>query len=182
MKNKFLLPLALSLAACATPDTNQQNDAPAARATPDRTTQVSQAVTAPLGDLNLVRAPIPPVLHAAQKAPYAVPAAQTCAGLTTDIHALDVVLGADLDIPPTPSNPGLIERGAAGDAAVGAIRGAAEGVIPFRGWVRKLTGAERYSREVAGAIAAGTVRRAFLKGLGQSLGCQPPAAPISKAS
>ena len=43
------------------------------------------------------------------------------------------------------------------------------------GAVRRLTGAERYSREVAAAIAAGTVRRAYLKGFGQSAGCAVPA-------
>lgn len=178
MKNSLLLLLILSLAACAARDANQQSSGPATYTAPDRTTQITQAATAPLSDLNLVRAAIPPVLLAAQKAPYAVPLAPGCADLTADIQALDSVLGADLDTPPTPSNPGLIERGAAGDAAVGALRGAAEGAIPFRGWVRKLSGAERYSRDVAGALAAGTVRRAFLKGLGQSLGCKPPAAPL----
>jgi hypothetical protein len=44
--------------------------------------------------------------------------------------------------------------------------------------VRKLDGAERHSKEVAAAIAAGSVRRAFLKGVGQALGCQAPAAPM----
>ena len=32
--------------------------------------------------------------------------------------------------------------------------------------------------EVAAAIAAGSVRRAFLKGVGQTLGCAAPAAPL----
>jgi hypothetical protein len=43
--------------------------------------------------------------------------------------------------------------------------------------VRKLTGAERYSKEVAAAIAAGTIRRTFLEGLGQAADCPVPAAP-----
>lgn len=54
---------------------------------------------------------------------------------------------------------------------------AAEGIVPFRGWVRKLSGAERYAKEVAAAITAGTIRRAYLKGLGQAAGCAAPAAP-----
>jgi hypothetical protein len=37
--------------------------------------------------------------------------------------------------------------------------------------VRKLSGAERYSKQVAAAIAAGTVRRAFLKGMAQASAC-----------
>lgn len=133
---------------------------------------VGQAATTPLQDLNVVRADIPPVLVAAQKSPYALPAERACSALADDVRALDAVLGADLDTLSTERNPSLIERGA-GDA----LRNAAEGVIPFRGWVRRLSGAERYSREVAAAIAAGTVRRAYLKGFGQSAGCAVPAAP-----
>lgn len=129
-----------------------------------------------------MRTKIPPVLLEAKKHPYALPKDPGCDGLAPDIKALDIVLGADLDVPPNPDDPGMIERGAVfiGDAAVGAVRGAAEGIIPFRSWVRKLTGAERHSKEVAAAIAAGIVRRAYLKGLGQAAGCQPPAAPRSK--
>jgi len=46
-------------------------------------------------------------------------------------------------------------------------------VIPFRGWIRKLTGAERYSKRVAAAITAGAVRRAFLKGVRVMKNCAP---------
>lgn len=47
----------------------------------------------------------------------------------------------------------------------------------MRSWVRKLTGAEKYAREVEASIAAGTIRRSYLKGLGQAAGCEAPAAP-----
>lgn len=121
------LALAFMLAACAAPDS----------------ARVTDAASAPLSDLNLVKAPIPPVLAAAQKAPYAVPMDTACVALGGQVRALDEVLGADLDAAPTASNPGLIERGstALGDAAVGALRNTAEGLVPYRGWVRKLSGA-----------------------------------------
>ena len=132
------------------------------------------AVTTPLSDLNLVSANIPIVLEAAQRAPYELPPALDCDSLAADIKALDEVLGPDLDAPPTAGNPGLLERGAeaGSDAAFGALQRTAEGVIPFRGWVRKLSGAERHSRKVAAAITAGGVRRAFLKGLRASRSCR----------
>lgn len=141
---------------------------------------VGQAVTAPLSDLNLVQAPIPSVLKDAQKSPYALPVDAGCDSLAAQVRAFDEVLGTDLDAPPTPGDPGLVARGTkeVGNAAAGALKSAAEGIVPFRGWVRKLTGAERYSKEVAAAIAAGTVRRAYLKGLGDARGCAAPAAPI----
>jgi hypothetical protein len=172
----LLIFVSLSMAGCA----SMSSDSPAANDGRSSTSaQVAQTMTTPLSDLNLVRAEIPPVLSNALKGPYAVPADRSCAALGQEIQALDAVLGADLDVPATPANPSLIERGAGavGNAATGALRGAAEGVVPFRGWVRKLTGAERYSREVAAAIAAGTIRRAYLKGMGLSANCPVPAAP-----
>lgn len=166
--------LSLSLVACAAP--RQDGTSPTG-------TRVGDAATAPLSDLNLVRAEIPPPLVQALKSPYRAPAEPGCAAIATEVAQLEAVLGADLDVPPSASRPSLIERGggAVGDAAVGALRSTAEGVIPFRGWVRKLTGAERYSREVAAAIAAGSVRRSYLKGVGQARGCASPAAPAAPA-
>ncbi|MFL6697165.1 MAG: hypothetical protein ACJ8GJ_08380 [Vitreoscilla sp.] len=164
--------LALCLAGCASPDT--------AKGAAREGVQLQKAVEAPLADLNLVQDKIPVVLEAAVKAPYALPSQRDCAALANEVRMLDGALGADLDTPPTLANPGLVERGTnlVGDTANDALKGAAESVIPFRGWVRKLDGAERHSKEVAAAIAAGSVRRAFLKGVGQTLGCQAPAAPL----
>jgi hypothetical protein len=177
MNNNRALPLvatalALSLAGCASPDT--------AKGAAKEGIELQKAVEAPLADLNLVQEKIPAVLEVAVKAPYALPSERSCPALANEVRTLDVALGADLDTPPTAANPGLVARGTtlAGDAANDAVRGAAESVIPFRGWVRKLDGAERHSKEVAAAIAAGAVRRAFLKGVGQTLGCEAPAAPL----
>ena len=90
---------------------------------------------------------------------------------------LDEVLGPDLDAPHTSGNTGLLDRGE--DAATGALQRTAEGVIPFRGWVRKLTGAERYARQVSAAITAGGVRRGYLRGLATAKACT--AAPAKTA-
>ncbi len=149
--------LALVLVACAT----------------QKQSGVVDAAATPLSDLNVIHAEIPAVLVEAQKEPYSVPSDQSCGSLEARVRALDEMLGPDLDASGSASNPGLIERGtsAAGTAAVGAVRRTAEGVVPFRGWVRKLSGAERYSKQVAAAIVAGTVRRAFLKGLRVSKEC-----------
>jgi hypothetical protein len=151
MRYLLSLPLLCLVAACSTTDQ----------------TNATSAATTPLSDLNLVNAPIPEVLAKAQKGPYELPSDLECKTLTSEIKALDEVLGPDLDAPPSESQRGLLERGAeaTSGAAVGAIQRTAEGVIPFRGWIRKLTGAERYSKRVAAAITAGGVRRAFLKGI-----------------
>lgn len=140
---------------------------------------VGDAARTPFSDLNLVRKDIPEILRTAHREPYAIPRDPSCDGLAKEVAGLDGVLGADLDTPAGENNPSLIERGAdaLGDSAGGAIRGAVEGLIPYRSWIRRLSGADRYSREVVAAIAAGTVRRAFLKGIGQAQGCREPAAP-----
>lgn len=167
------------LAACAA---RQQGDAPPQSVAQAPGNELGKVVTTPLSDLGLVHAPIPPVLLAALGNPYAGVRALSCAQLADAVRELDAVLGADLDRPADASDPGLVERGsaAARESAVGAMRGAAEGVVPYRGWVRRLSGAERYSRDVAAAVTAGTVRRAYLKGVGEARGCETPAAPLRR--
>ncbi|WLT31447.1 hypothetical protein [Geothrix sp. PMB-07] len=160
----------LTLVACSKPE-----------ATPPLAKQISGAATAPFNDLNLVHDKIPPVLLEAQKAPYGAPKDATCAGLKAEIDQLDAALGPDLDAPGHPERRNLLEKGwtEAEGAAVGAVRSAAESLIPYRSWVRKLSGAERFSRQVTAAIGAGIVRRAYLKGLGQAQGCGAAATPAS---
>jgi hypothetical protein len=67
-----------------------------------------------------------------------------------------------------------------GEAALDAIADFASRVIPYRGWVRRLSGAESHQKRMRAAISAGEVRRAYLKGLGEQLRCAPPAAPVRK--
>jgi len=150
--------LMLSLIACSSP--NQHG--------------LVGAVATPLNDLNLVREKIPPLLIAAKASPYAVPADKDCDSLESAIRALDEVLEPDVDNNATGEKPNLVEKGAdlAGQSAVDTLRATTESVIPFRSWIRKLTGAERHSREVATAIAAGVVRRAFLKGMRAAQACE----------
>jgi hypothetical protein len=135
------------------------------------------AVAAPLRDVNVLRTKIPVVLLEAAAEPYARPRDKGCAGLTSQVRSLNEALGPDLDAGAAPDGP-AISKEAAQNAALGVVAGAAQGVIPFRGWVRKLTGAERHDKLVSQAILAGQVRRAYLKGLGESRGCNPPGTPI----
>jgi hypothetical protein len=157
MKRLMSSVLTLALASCAA----------------SKKSELVDAASTPLRDLNVVRASIPPLLSEAQKHPYQVPGDQSCEALSADVRALDALLGPDLDAPVSESNPRLIERATrtVDEAAVGALQHTAEGVVPFRGWVRQLSGAERYSKKVAAAIAAGAVRRGFLRGLSAARGC-----------
>lgn len=133
------------------------------------------AATAPLRDLNVMRAKIPEVLLQALDDPYARPPRSfKCSALAALVRPLDEALGPDIDkVPVTDEN--LMDRGKS--TALGVAGDLASDAIPFRGFVRKLTGAEAHDRLVQSAIVAGNVRRGYLKGLGEAKGCTPPATP-----
>lgn len=148
--------------------------------------QAGDAVIAPLGDLNLVRAKIPEALKEALAAPYAEPPARECPAIAERIRALDAALGADLDAPKSSNEASLLERGVdqVGKTSINMISDTTTGIVPFRGWVRRLTGAERHSKRVAAAITAGSLRRAYLKGFARAQGCPATVAstPVARAA
>lgn len=174
MRNPLLLLLILPLAACAT--TERRDGSPRIQTTSEAKRESLQgAVSAPLRDVNVLRTKIPSVLLEAMADPYKRPEPATCAELIGLLEPLNGALGADLDEPATDDQVDVMERGK--DAALGMVAGVTSDIIPFRGWVRKLSGAERHDRLVQAAITAGGVRRAYLKGLGEARGCPPPATP-----
>ena len=132
---------------------------------------VNQVVTAPFKDLNLVKTEVPPVLAALNGYPYAPPAEPGCEGIAKEVAALDEVLGSDLDAAAVAGKRGK-------SLATKSLTQAAHSLVPYRSWVRKLTGAEKRDERLAAAIITGTTRRAYLKGLGGAQGCAPPAAPL----
>lgn len=190
MRRVLGLALLTLLSACATaPDAVRATDEPVAAGTePGLSAQagtlvkdsgVVQTATQPLSDLNLMKTAIPPVLTRAQLGgAYTPPADASCAALQAELLALDAVLGPDIDAAGTSgAEPGYVEQavGYVGQKAVGTVASTVntvvDGVIPFRSWVRKLSGAERHSRAVSAAIAAGTMRRPYLKGWARAQGC-----------
>ncbi|WP_372786405.1 hypothetical protein [Phenylobacterium sp.] len=167
-----LLTAALALGACTT---TRSDGSPKVETTNEANRgSFKGAAESPLRDLNVLRTKIPSVLLQAVADPYERPTVKGCAQLNILLKPLNDALGADLDAP-EPDQDDLMGRGK--ETAFGFMAGAASDVIPFRGWIRKLTGAERHDRLVQQAITAGAVRRAYLKGLGEAKGCDPPATP-----
>jgi len=164
---------ALMMALLGACTTTRGDGSPQIQTTSQATSENLQgAVSSPLRDVNVLRTKIPDVLLQAMADPYVRPRPANCGGLRTAIIPLDEALGPDLDRP--------AERGEGmmtSETAYGAVAGLASDVIPFRGWVRKLSGAEQHDKLVQSAILAGAVRRAYLKGLGEARGCSPPATP-----
>jgi hypothetical protein len=150
------------------------------RASNDPNNSWGDAVTAPLEDLNLKREQIPEILQDAVAKPYDLTGLDKCDAIAREVRKLDALLGKDFDEPPPPKDQSsLADKSGkvANDAAVGAVRGASRSIIPFRGLVRQMTGADAHAKEVDTAIQAGKVRRAYLKGVGMNKNCAPPAAP-----
>jgi hypothetical protein len=170
-----LLASAGLLAGCLT--TSKKNPERAQTTSQAERENLRGAATAPLRDLNVLRTKIPPVLLEALADPYYRPPGKKlgCEDLNIMLAPLNEALGADLDEPPSKDQEDLVDRGRG--MTYGAVATTASSVIPFRGWVRKLSGAERHDRYDQAAITAGAVRRGYLKGLGESRGCAPPATP-----
>jgi hypothetical protein len=168
--------LIASLCACASSSKKETYDKP------NFDTQMGSALTSPLSDLNLTRKEIPAVLIKAHKAPYALPVDANCNFLLSELSDLDAVLGPDLDVIEVDENGNVINKGAdeLGNAALSALRGFTEGVMPFRSWVRRLTGADAHAKEVAAAGMAGIIRRAYLKGMAATKPCVVPQKTIDE--
>lgn len=127
----------------------------------------------PLSDLNIGGGDIPNLLLRAVSDTYEKPTPLTCETLGAEVLSLDVMLGPDLDTLKAADKPDEFVK----SALVGAVRG----LLPYSGLLRLITGAKARQRRIAEAIAAGAVRRGYLKGLGESLGCAAPAAPLQVA-
>lgn len=169
---KLLLVPAVLLCACtsvSTPGSNDLKDGVEVT-----TAGLGNALTTPLRDINLVHEEIPAVLKEAAAAPYARPEPMTCAQITALLLPLNGALGPDIDQMKVDAES-LGDLG--GDAILDAIADFAASAIPYRSWVRKLSGADEQQKRMRAAVAAGAVRRAYLKGLGEQLDCPPPATP-----
>lgn len=136
-----------------------------------------EAISAPLEDLNIKRTPIPPSLIRAQANPYAIGGMDHCESIAAEVGSLDDALGPDADVPPPDRTAAQVDADRGAKMTLGFVHRAAETALPFHSWVRQLTGAERHRRDVQAAIKAGEQRRGFLKALGMSMNCAPPAAP-----
>jgi hypothetical protein len=156
------------LAACA-------SSSPQLSRTVQPDNSLGQVATTPLADVNLVKTDLPDVLAMAARDPYNPRGVGDCRSLAAEIRLLDDVLGADVDAPVQPDDRSDMDK--AGSAALTVAEVGVKSVIPFRGWIRQISGAARHDAMVDDAILAGATRRGYLKGVGMRLNCAPPASP-----
>jgi hypothetical protein len=147
--------------------------------TADTRRGVTGAASIPLRDVGLIRPEIPLLLRNLQY-PYSTATLTNCAAVTHEINQLDGVLGPE-SYQPGP-NRNIWDRSGdfVEDQTIQAAEDAASDLIPFRSWVRRISGASRAERDALRAVANGQQRRTFLRGYGASLGCPsiiPPPPP-----
>lgn len=144
----------------------------------------NDAVTAPLGDLNLRTKEIPERLqeieyvyeHELDKDGKTV--VPKCLEIQAEIEELNQVLGFDYDVERQTADGEMFGAGA-GNVFLAGVEGATTFFIPFRGAVREVTGAAGEERKRTQAYVNGFSRRAHLKGIGLGLGCDFGAKPLS---
>ncbi len=113
---------------------------------------------------------VPPKLLAIQGSPYSLAGLGKCAAIIGEINELDTVLGPDVNEQVDK------DRAKKREETAGRVAGTvAGGIIPFRGLIGEVTGANAERRRYAYAVYAGTVRRGFLEGVGLERGCKAPA-------
>ncbi len=144
-----------------------------------RTTgEIDDALLAPLELLNLRKVPIPEMLQAL-RSPYDPLPELTCSVIGRDVTALTAILGPDADADVGKASTGERAGDAAAGAALGAVENAVTGFIPYQSILKSASGASRHEKAVREAYARGAARRAYLKGIGATLGCTSPAAPVA---
>lgn len=114
----------------------------------------------------------PQKLLEVQDDPYSLAGLGQCAAIIREVEELNAVLGPDVNESVDKSRAKKREE-TAGRVA-GTVAG---GIIPFRGLIGEVTGANAERRRYELAVYAGTVRRGFLKGVGLERGCKAPARP-----
>ena len=125
-----------------------------------------EAVEQPLKDLNIVKEKVPPDLEAIMERPYDLGGKTSCAQLKAEIARMTASLGPDVDaVKPTKDKT-------ATDMVVDGAQSLAGGLIPGQGLLRKVSGAEAAQKKKAAAILAGSLRRAYAKGLAKGKGCK----------
>jgi hypothetical protein len=115
---------------------------------------------------------VPEKLLSIQAEPYSLSGLTRCSHIIAEVEELNAVLGPDVNEGEEATRDEKRER------TVGRVAGSVAGsIIPFRGLIGEVTGANAERRRYAEAIYAGTVRRGFLKGVGLERGCKAPARP-----
>ena len=148
--------------------------------TADTRRGVSGAAAIPFRDVGLIRPEIPLLLRSLMYPYSTATLGGGCPIVAREIAQLDSVLGPESYQPGPNRNAWDRSGDFVEEQTITAAESTAQDLIPFRSWVRRISGASRAEREALRAVANGQQRRTFLRGYGASLGCPnmiPPPPP-----
>jgi hypothetical protein len=139
-----------------------------------------EAVKSPFIDLNFTRDEIPPKLQTISGSPYELPSPLQCKVVKAELAELDMLLGSDMQIASKEEEIDYMHEGADAlqSGAIGFVTGKVS-IIPFRGVVRRITGAAQHAKEYSRAYESGKLRRAYLKGWNSALKCDKVKKPAT---
>jgi hypothetical protein len=122
--------------------------------------------------VGLTGADVPQLLKDIKADPYKQPGQPICDTVPLEIQQITDLIGPDLNTQATADDKSLASRGA----------DVARGLVPYRGVVRFVTGANKKDEELREAIMAGYARRGFLRGIQLNLKCHPEPTPVADPS
>ena len=136
-----------------------------------------EGTLAPLADINVRREEIPPILRELDV--YNKPVPTSCVGIEIEIADLEAYVGSDVDVLDLQGAASLRDQAldVVDDQAYDLVSDLTTDLIPFRGLVRRATGANAHDRAIRDAYYRGRLRRSYLKGVGFAMGCGAGAAP-----
>lgn len=162
---KFALAAAMALVAAA----------PLTAQTPGDERSVATIAGSPLHDFGIKKTKVSPVLVRAAEHPYATDGLKDCKSIGAAVVELNLALGRDVDAPTDGKKPSE-----ATELSMDAGQDTINSLIPGRFIIRRISGAADAQRKARAVVYAASVRRGFLKGLGDAKGCKWPAAPRVK--
>lgn len=125
-----------------------------------------QIAARPATDIGARKTEIPPVLQRAAVNPYARAGTATCSQLRSQLASLSAALGPDFRAGAN------TQENRAGKLAEAGGKTLVNGLVPFRGLVREISGAAPAERRLNAAISAGHARRGFLRGMAAARNCR----------
>lgn len=120
----------------------------------------------PAVDVGAKKTEIPEVLQQAALNPYAATGTASCAQIKSGLSDLNEALGPDFE------SGDDTKENRAGKLAEAGGKTLVNGLVPFRGLVREISGAAPAERRLNAAISAGHARRGFLHGVAMARKCK----------
>ena len=175
----FILALTLALGACSGTSNEQpnivtSNDGNVFTDVVSGTFEgVFDTIQTPFRDLGFTKEEIPESLAAAANGPYSQPASKKCKAIMQEITALNEVLGEDkydpeIILASSSNNTSYFAEGIQYASGMAIAKTGKIAALPFRGVVRRVSGAAKQEKASKEAHEAGEIRRAYLRGMADS--------------